>query len=393
MKVVTCHAGARDGYNLSVALHQMGVLEKLVTDFYTPSLIRQWLPQRHNVNLPSSKTISLWSTYIIQKYFTKDFLFTDKILSNKAFNVARKTRSNLFLTSYTAFEAFERAIKEEETLSRLLFQIHPHPLTVKRILTDELKYSPEAEFSINAEHEMAVKTEMLSRLDKESHMATNIVVASQFTKDSLIENGIRSEKVLVIPYGVNTNNFPAKLDYDQNTRPLKILFVGQMVQRKGLSYLFQALKSFENKNFELTIVGRGRFDEKLLDKYRPFVEFNVVKSLTHQALIDCFHNHDVMVLPSLIEGFGHVILEAMSSGLPVICTTNTAGPDLFLSHNEGFIIPIRDSDAIVASLDQLLTDKSKLKSMGRSAAATARIFTWERHIKGIQDFYLNNSNQ
>jgi glycosyltransferase involved in cell wall biosynthesis len=99
-----------------------------------------------------------------------------------------------------------------------------------------------------------------------------------------------------------------------------------------------------------------------------------------------------MVLPSLIEGFGHVILEAMSSGLPVICTTNTAGPDLFLSHNEGFIIPIRDSDAIVASLDQLLTDKSKLKSMGRSAAATARIFTWERHIKGIQDFYLNNSN-
>ncbi len=390
-KAVTCHAGARDGYYLSAALYELGALERLVTDFYTPSLLGCLLPSRYNSDLPSSKTKSLWLNFLREKVLQENFLVTDKILSNKAFDLAQKKNSNLFLTSYTAFEAFNSAVDARLHASRLLFQIHPHPLTIRRILTDELSYTPEAEFSIRAEHEMNASNEMLYRLDQESQLANSIVVASQFTKDSLVENGITSDKIRILPYGVDSQRFPAKSSYSKRTDQIKVLFLGQMVQRKGLSYLLEALKKLKDKNVELTVVGRGRIDERLINEYRPFVDFNVVTGLAHDALVDCFHNHDVMVLPSLIEGFGHVILEAMCTGLPVICTKNTAGADLFLTGNEGVVVPIRDSDAIATCIEELTMDKSKVEFMGRSAAATARIFTWEKHVEGIKEFYMEHS--
>lgn len=389
--MVTCHAGARDGYHLSSALHQIGVLEKLVTDAYTPSFAGKWFPGRFNAHLPSSKTISVWGNYLAEKLLAEDFMATDKILSNKAFHIARQAQSNLFLTSYTAYEAFRLAQGHCPDMGRLLFQIHPHPMAIRKILTEELVATPEAEFSILAEHEMQVSDEMLARLDGESQLADSIVVASSFTQKTLVDSGVDSDKISVLPYGVDAARFPQKLNYSDCRRKLKILFLGQMVQRKGLSYLLKAVKALHTDKIELTIVGRGRIDEHLLKEYAAFVDFNIIRGLSHEDLVKCFHDHDVMVLPSLVEGFGHVILEAMSAGLPVICTKNTAGPDLFLTGDEGIVVPIRDSEAISTCIEGLMGEKGKIEFMGRQAAFAARDFTWERHCDGIRQFYLANS--
>ena len=386
-KVVTCHAGARDGYYLSIALDRLGCLEKLVTDFYMPSLIGQAFKARGSSELCSSKTLSSPINFFKRRFVKSDFLAVDAVLSKKAFEIAKTTGSDLFLTSYTAFEAFDMVKKQETNISRLLFQIHPHPLSIRKILLDELSLTPEAKYSILAEHEMNTNTEMLYRLDQESKMADRIVVASSFTKKTLMENGIPKEKITVIPYGVNSKLFPAKKTYNKKGK-IKILFLGQMVQRKGLSYLLESIKQMDTSQVSLTIVGRGRIDEDLLNRYKSFVDFTILTNLNHQKLVGCFHAHDIMVLPSLIEGFGHVILEAMSSGLPVICTENTAGPDVLLTGDEGFVVPIRDSDAISSSIEAMLIDKKKNEYMGRSAAKTARHFTWNQHIDSIQKFYI-----
>jgi len=390
-KAVTCHAGARDGYYLSSALNDVNSLEALVTDFYTPDILSHIIKGRHSAKLPSAKTISLRSNVLRQRVLGQSFLTTDKILSSKAFLVARQTQSNLFLTSYTAYEAFKQAQVNCSEIGRLLFQIHPHPIAIRKILTEELKISPEAEFSILAEHEMQVSDDMLARLDGESQLADSIVVASSFTQKTLVESGIHSDKISVLPYGVDADRFPQKLIYSDCRRKLKILFLGQMVQRKGLSYLLKAVKALHTDNVELTIVGRGRIDEHLLKEYATFVDFNIIRGLSHEDLVKCFHDHDVMVLPSLIEGFGHVILEAMSAGLPVICTKNTAGPDLFLTGDEGIVVPIRDSEAISTCIEGFMGAKGKVEFMGRQAALTARDFTWKRHCDGIKQFYLANS--
>jgi len=88
-------------------------------------------------------------------------------------------------------------------------------------------------------------------------------------------------------------------------------------------------------------------------------------------------NHDVLVLPSLFEGFGLVILEAMAQGVPVITTSHTAGPDLIENEVDGFIVPIRSSEAIAEKLDLLASDHERLVAMKLAAKRKAALCRWE----------------
>ena len=114
-------------------------------------------------------------------------------------------------------------------------------------------------------------------------------------------------------------------------------------------------------------------------------------NLNHSDLVKEFHSNDVLIFPSLVEGFGQVILEAMSSGLPVICTPNTAGRDLFFTGDEGIIVPIRSIDALAEKIEWCLLNKETLADMGRAAAKTSGNFTWEIFRKKISEFYIEKS--
>lgn len=99
---------------------------------------------------------------------------------------------------------------------------------------------------------------------------------------------------------------------------------------------------------------------------------------------------DVFVFPSLFEGFGLVILEAMAQGLPVITTPHTAGPDLIADGVDGFIVPIRDAPAIAARLDSLHRDRDRLAAMGAAARAKAFSFTWTAYEDGLARLVQNH---
>jgi glycosyltransferase involved in cell wall biosynthesis len=389
-KAVTCHAGNRDSYQLSVALYENGLLDALVTDFYSPDFVRDLIGKRFNNALPSQMTTSLWGDFLFQKIIKCPYDVSDARLSNYAAKKAIKHNSHLFLSSYTAYEAFSK-IKAEGLPNRcLLFQLHPHPLSIRNIFKEEIKLVPVAEDSILGELEMNEDEHVLNRLINESILADSCVVASSFTKETLVENGIPENKIKVIPYGVDSLKFPAKKEYNLIDGPLNIIFVGQMIQRKGLYYLLEAVKKLNAPNVVLTIVGRGSIDQNLLDKYRSIASIKIKINLSHIDLVNEFHCSDVLIFPSLVEGFGQVILEAMSSGLPVICTPNTAGRDLFISGKEGIIVPIRDIEALAEKIEWCRNNKIELEEMGREAARTARIFTWEKFRAGIVDFYKKN---
>jgi glycosyltransferase involved in cell wall biosynthesis len=97
-------------------------------------------------------------------------------------------------------------------------------------------------------------------------------------------------------------------------------------------------------------------------------------------------NHDVLVFPSLFEGFGLVILEAMSQGMTVITTPNTGGPDVTTDGENGFIVPIRSAEAIAERLETLVFDRKRLASMKEAALKTSRAMSWanyERAVAGV----------
>ncbi len=93
----------------------------------------------------------------------------------------------------------------------------------------------------------------------------------------------------------------------------------------------------------------------------------------------------MLVFPSLFEGFGLVIGEAMSRGLPVITTAHTGGPDILRDGQDGFIVPIRDPEAIAARLLELHRDRELLRMMSESARELAGQLSWQSYQDGTVD--------
>lgn len=398
-KCVVAHAGARDHYQLALALAEKEYLEKLVTDVYTPNWLYSFLPsifeKRYQPGLSSSfisfniLNLSLGILNILNKK-NFDHRKNDESISIEAYSIASKKQLPLFLYSYYAFPAFKKAQSENFNQPRLLFQLHPHPLSVRNQLQIELENYPQAADSLLHEAEMKYSSDYLKRLSDEPALADAIVVASSYTKATLIENNIPADIIKVVPYGVDFQNFKTRNTAPNNNK-LRVLFVGSMVQRKGLTYLFEAITQLPKGSTELVLCGRGFVDHNLLKEYSSS-DTIVQLNLDNSSLVAEMHKADVFVLPSLSEGFGHVILEAMATGLPIIATDHTSAPDLITEGKEGWIIPIRDTNSIVERLNWCIENRDKLFEMGNQAAATAKQFTWERFRAGIVNFYENQNH-
>lgn len=243
--------------------------------------------------------------------------------------------------------------------------------TSRTIQLQEAEKFPELSPALQAVQEPAWK---LERKEQEIQLADHIFVASSITKQSLLEVGVEPEKITVIPYGAPIDYFHPQLKGDKTFRAL---FVGRVGPRKGVHYLLSAWQQLQLPDAELMLVGVNEFPEKWLEPYRDI--FQYVSSVPHTSLNQYYSSASVFVFPSLVEGFGLVLLEAMACGIPVITTPNTAGPDIITDGVEGFIIPIRDTEALKEKLEWCYRHPEVLSEMGKAARQKAEQLTWERY--------------
>jgi glycosyltransferase involved in cell wall biosynthesis len=101
-----------------------------------------------------------------------------------------------------------------------------------------------------------------------------------------------------------------------------------------------------------------------------------IPSLPREKILEEMRRHDVLVFPSLFEGFGLVVTEALSQGLPVITTSHTCGPDVLTDGREGYLVPVRDPNAIADRLESLAGNRSLLSDMSAAALEKARELSW-----------------
>jgi glycosyltransferase involved in cell wall biosynthesis len=222
----------------------------------------------------------------------------------------------------------------------------------------------------------------LNKKDKELALADVIFVASSFTKKTLEEYTGKLPEVKVIPYGF-PDVFNKKVYQPLVNRKLKILFIGGLSQRKGLSYLFEAVEGLKDK-VELTVVGHKAVSNcKALNI--ALEKHHWIPSLPHNQVLAFMREHDVFVFPSLFEGFGLVITEAMSQGLPVITTDRTAGPNLIEDGKDGWIVPAGSSIAIKEVIIKILETPEILQQFGLAAQNKAQTRPWSVYGQEMAD--------
>ena len=242
----------------------------------------------------------------------------------------------------------------------------------RAIYSEEMEREPQWACTLRARQN---SPEKLARKDEELALADTVIAASTFTRETIKAAPRCTAPIHVVPYGAP----PVSAEFVASPRAekLRVLFVGSLGQRKGLSYLLRAAKVLEGR-VTVTLLGRTVSNDcaplnEALQRHRW------IPSLPHAEVLREMARHDVLVLPSLFEGFGLVLLEAMAHGLPIITTPHTAGPDLIEEGKEGFIVPIRSSDAIVEKLDLLARDFRLLSAMKIAAHTTARRRSWDHY--------------
>lgn len=244
----------------------------------------------------------------------------------------------------------------------------------QQILGEEIQLNPAWAETISSIHDSPQK---LARKDEELELADKIIVASQFTANTLKLSAVQHKQTIVIPYG---SPQPVTQPSFSRNKKLKVLFVGGLSQRKGLSYLLDATKLLGDK-IELTIIGSRIAKCAPLDA--ALQTYRYIPSLPHQEILHEMDRHDVFVFPSLFEGFGLVILEAMARGIPVIATPHTAGPDVITDGEDGYIVPIRSHQSIAEKLELLANDGDLLDSLKNAALAKAQAFSWDKYQKEL----------
>jgi starch synthase len=244
--------------------------------------------------------------------------------------------------------------------------------TARAIYEEETKREPEWAVTLSGMLDSPAK---LQRKDTELRLADVVLVASNFTKRTIQEDAIHPGPIVVIPYG--SPPLGPEMPTRMHGKRLRVLFVGGLGQRKGLSYLLKAIDLLGN-GVELTLLGR-KTNDTCIPLNEATRKHRWTPTLPHAEVLEEMGRHDVLVFPSLFEGFGLVILEAMSQGIPVITTPHTAGPDLIEDGRNGFIVPIRSAEAIASRLEEIASDPGKLAAMKRASYEAAGDFAWKTY--------------
>lgn len=258
---------------------------------------------------------------------------------------------------------------------------------MRYFLNEDREKNPEWAMTLGGFNDSEKK---LQRKDKELQLADKIYVASSFTKKTLEMYPGKLADIEVIPYGFPPVNMDRKYDNIRN-RKIKVLYVGGLTQRKGISYFFEALKGLEDK-IEVTVVGRGNLNKCVALK-EALSKVNYIPSLPHDEILKLMANQDLFIFPSLFEGFGLVITEAMSQGTPVITTDRTCGPDIIHNGKDGWIVEAGVSKPIKDLLLKFISNPTILITAGQSARDTALLRPWsvyEKELAESVNHFLND---
>ena len=210
---------------------------------------------------------------------------------------------------------------------------------------------------------------------REHEEAKLIVVASSYTRQSLINHGVAAAKICVNPYGVDCSRFSMG-DHDQS-RKLRFVFVGAVNAFKGVPLLLEAWQHLATQQAELWLVGPAPFET--LKRLPKLPGLRYIGRLPRAELSTVLRQCDVLVFPSYYEGFGKVILEAMACGLPVLTTTATAGQDIISQGQDGWTIVPGSVEQLIETMGTCLANRKMIRRMGESARATAERFTWAEY--------------
>jgi alpha-maltose-1-phosphate synthase len=223
-----------------------------------------------------------------------------------------------------------------------------------------------ARFNIKAsERSTHLPLSMIRRMEREYEICDYIVVPSTLAQRSFVEFGY-GEKTIAVLLGVDAQFYVPRPRPDE--RPLfRVLFVGRVELAKGVGYLLQAWNRLALPNAELVLVGEVKPEMNSLLRTHSDATIRTTGPLFPNKVAEWYQQSDLFVFPSVNDGFGQVLLEAMASGLPAIGTEMSGAIDCMDNGTEGIVVPSRNVDALADAILWCFQYPTESRAIGLAA--------------------------
>lgn len=392
---IVAQIAARQHYAIPRCLHARGRLERLYTDIWTrrgrsvlaamPGKFRALAGRRHDA-IPDERVTSFnfgMIARIVAAYRCKtiedsylDFAHTGEWFSRKmAADLARRDlhgdRHAALLFTTCALEAVQHL--KSRGVRCVVDQ--PDPARVEeQIVQDEI-----AKFPGWQKQPGRIPDAYYERLSKEWHAADAVLVNSAWSKQALVQQGVDAAKVKIVPQAYEGPD-PVGREPRNRDMPFNVLWLGQVILRKGIPYLFEAARLLQGENIRFSVVGWLGIAETAARSAPPNV--HLMGSVPRSETENWYRSADVFALPTLSDGFATTQLEAMAYGVPVI-TTSRCG-EVVTDGVDGLVIPPMDANALADAILKLYQDRDQLAAMSAAATQTVGRFTLDRYAAGIE---------
>jgi glycosyltransferase involved in cell wall biosynthesis len=386
---ICCQLGAREHYSIPRALHQTQQLAHLVTDAWVPlqsgfrviphPALRN-LRDRYHLDLANapitSFTNSLLQFEIIhrlrktatwQRTIARNHWFQKRTIQHLETLQSRQpfhTPPVLFTYSYAALDLLRYA--KNQGWKTVLGQIDPGIVEEQIVLEEHQKHKA------LAPNWQTAPAEYWASWREECQLADRIIVNSTWSSQALQQVGVASDKLHIIPlaYAADKINPPFQRLYPQHfsvDRPLRVLFLGQIILRKGIAALLEAARKLQDQPIEFWLVGTPGIEQSQISS--PNICW--VSSVPRSEVSRYYQQADIFLFPTLSDGFGLTQLEAQAWKLPLIVSQFCGA--VVEDQVNGLVLPEVTGSAIAQSLMSCLDNPAQLQSFADRAVNLERL--------------------
>ena len=273
---------------------------------------------------------------------------------------------------YTAHHTFVRA--RELGIAKVLAMPSTSSRQFEQTKLREMELFPELKSRHDAYFAKRFKVRQ-ERRDAEIALADVVVANSEVTRRSHIADGADPQKIVAVPLAAPPPIRDITKPLNDIYMPLSVIWAGSMIIRKGAHYFVDAWRTLNaGDRATVKLYGMIGLPERVLHPAPQ--NFLLMGSVSQVDLFAAFEDADVLIFPTLADGFGMVVTEALSRGLPVI-TTDRAGASSLIEHRKnGLIVPAADSRALADTLRWCLDNRDALYEMRFHALEAARRWQW-----------------
>ena len=404
-RVVVAHPGRQHSFELATALKKKGVLYKYITTVYDKeksltAIIKKFLRGKDLKKADGRRCTFLEDSEVIQLCEPLGLLFL--LIQRVAKSQAQANKFCRFCNSVFSKRVGRYLLKEDidaiimfdstaEEAFTILKNSRPDIIRIQDVsiaTRHYMKHNFENDYGLpelKKEFPEFWDEKVMLGYKNEIDDSQYFLVASEMSRDSLIFCGVKEENISIIPYGVNHEQFSLKNCNNSVNAPLRIIYVGQVTYRKGIHHLLNVVSKFDSSEIDVYLAGGYEEEGSLYKRYKNVDNIHFLGFVTRDELAREYQNADVFCFPTIGEGYGLVVLEALSCGVPVISSDLAGGNDAIVDGKNGFVVKAGDDDELKEKIKWCISHRKELAEMRHFSHLSALEFTWERYHENVAD--------